>query len=110
MDGLEFNDCFGAGICGPMYNYRGITPMGILSTIFSAEVIAGMRSAGHLMVKNLMMRRIYICSNSRAAVAALAKTATKSALVWGCVQALRKLSEYNKVTALWIPRHQGIQG
>ena len=54
MAGSGINDCFGAGICGPMYNYRGITHMGILSTIFSAEVIAGMRSAGHLMVKNLL--------------------------------------------------------
>ena len=43
---------------------------------------------------------------SRAALAALAKTTTESALISELTQALGELSECNKVTLLWIPWHQ----
>jgi hypothetical protein len=58
---------------------------------------------GTPLTKNLMRRRIHVCSNSRAALAALAKTTTESSLVWECVQVLEKLSKFNKVTLMWIP-------
>jgi ribonuclease HI len=57
-----------------------------------------------------MRRRIHICSDSRAASAALAKTTTKSSLVWERMQVLGKFIELNKVTLVWIPGHQGIPG
>jgi ribonuclease HI len=57
-----------------------------------------------------MRRRIHICSDSRAAIAALAKTTTESSSVWACMQVLEKLSKSNKVTLMWIPGHQGILG
>jgi ribonuclease HI len=57
-----------------------------------------------------MSRRIHICSDSRAALALLAKTTIESSLVLECMQVLGKLSEFNKVTFVWIPRHQGIPG
>jgi hypothetical protein len=76
--------------------------MGSLSTVFSAEVMAILRCA-ELLTKNLTRRRIHICSDSRAAIAALAKTTTESSLVWECMQVLEKLSKSNKVTLMWIP-------
>jgi ribonuclease HI len=57
---------------------------------------------------NLTRRRIHISCDSRVALAALAKTATESFLVWECMQMLVKLSKFNKVTLVWIPGHQGI--
>jgi ribonuclease HI len=109
-DGLGIHDCFGAGIYGPLYNYRESIPTGSLSTVFSAEVMAILRSTKLLVTKNPMRRRIHICSGSRAALPALAKTTTKSSLVWECMQVLEKLSKFNKVTLIWIPGHQGITG
>jgi ribonuclease HI len=61
-----------------------------------------------LLTKNLARRRIHICFDSRAAVATLVKTTTESSLVLEFVQVLGKLSEFNKVTLVWITRNQGI--
>jgi ribonuclease HI len=82
--------------------------MGSLSTVFSAEVMAILRCTELLLTRNLMRRRIHVCSDSRAALATLANTTTESSLVWECMQVLEKLSKSNKVTLMWIP--EGIPG
>jgi ribonuclease HI len=107
-DGSGIQNCFGAGIYGPSYDYRESIPMGSLSMVFSAEVMAVLRCAELLLTKNLTRRRIHICCDSRAAIAALAKTTTESSLVWECMQVLEKLSKSNRVILMWIPGHQGI--
>jgi hypothetical protein len=60
-DGSGINDSFGACIYGPLYNYRNIIRMGILSTEFLTEVLAILSCAEFLLVKNITMRRIHIC-------------------------------------------------
>jgi hypothetical protein len=87
------HDGFVAGMYGPLYNYRESIPMGSLSTVFSAEVMAILRCT-ELLTKNLT-RRIHICSDSRAVLAALAKTTTESSLVWECMQVLENISKFN---------------
>ena len=82
--------------------------MGSLSTVFSAEEVAILRCTELHLTKNLMRRRIHICSDSRAALAALVKTTTESSPVWECMQVLGKLNELNKVTLVWIPGHHRI--
>jgi ribonuclease HI len=109
-DGSGIQDCFGAGIYGPLYDYRESIPMGRFSTVFSAEVIAILRCTELLLSKNLMRRRIHICSDSRAAIATLAKTTTESLLVCKHMQVLEKLSKPNNAILMWIPGHQGIPG
>jgi ribonuclease HI len=109
-DGSEINNSFDAGIFGPLYNYRESIPIGSLSTVFSAKLMTILRCTELLLTKNLMRKRIHICSDSRAALASLAQTTTESTLVWECMQVLRKLSEFNIVTLVWIPRHQVIPG
>jgi hypothetical protein len=84
--------------------------MGSLSNVFYAEVMAILKCTELSLTKNLMKRKINISSGSRAAIAALAKTITKSSLAWECVQVLGKLGEFNKVTLVWISGHQGIPG
>jgi hypothetical protein len=96
-------DCFGAGICGLSCNYRESIPVGSLSTVFSAEGMAILRCTELLLTKHRTRRRIHICSDSRAAIAALAKITTESSLVWECMQVLEKLSKSNKGTLMWIP-------
>jgi hypothetical protein len=51
-DGSGINDCFGAGIFGPFYNYRESIPMGSLSTVFSADVMAILRCTELLLTKS----------------------------------------------------------
>jgi hypothetical protein len=79
-DGSEANDYFGAGIYGPRHCHGESS----LSTVFSVEVMAILKCAELLLVKNMTMTRTPVCSNSRTASAALAKTTTASALVWEC--------------------------
>jgi hypothetical protein len=80
-DRSGIQNCFGAGIYGPPYYYWESIPMGSLSTVFSAEVMAILRCAELLLTKNLTRRRVHICSDSTAAIAALAKTTTELSLV-----------------------------
>jgi D-serine deaminase-like pyridoxal phosphate-dependent protein len=77
--------------------------MGSLFTVFQAEVMVILRCTELLLSKNIMKRRIHICSDSRAATAALAKTTTKLALVWDSMQALEKLSGSNIVAQYGYP-------
>ena len=90
--------------------YRESILMGSISTVFSAEVMAILRCTEVLMTKILLRRRIHTCSDSKAALAALAKTTTESSLVWECMQVLAKRSEFDKVTLVWITEHQGTPG
>jgi hypothetical protein len=76
--------------------------MGSFSMVFSAEVMTILRCTELLLPKNLIRRRIHICCDSREVLAAIVKTTTESSLGRGCVQVLRKLSEFNKVTFAWI--------
>ncbi len=59
--------------------------------------------------KRLVKEQITICTDSQAAVAALAASGTKSLLVAECIEKLTVLSEVNQVTIMWVPRHSGIQ-
>jgi ribonuclease HI len=82
--------------------------MGSLSKVFPAEVMAILRCIELLLTKNLMRRTIHIFSDSRPALAVLAKTTTKSSLVWEYMQVLGKVSEFSEVTLVWIPGNEGI--
>jgi ribonuclease HI len=83
--------------------------MGSLSMVISAEVMAILRCT-ELLTKNLRRRRIHICCDSRAVLAALTKNTTDSSLVWDSMQVLGKLSELNRVTLVWISTLEGIPG
>jgi len=107
MDGSVINNCFGAGICGPRNNHRESIPMGSLSTVFQAEVMAILGCTELLLSKNVTRMGIHICYDSRAAIAALAKTTTDLSLVWGSMQVLEKLIGSNKVTLVQLSSHQG---
>ena len=97
-----------------MYNYRESTPIGSLSTMFSAEVMAILRCTELLLPKNLM-RRIHICSDSRATLATLAKTNTESFLTqqsrfsvdtWASKDAKQRGSTLAKEGAIEAPLNQ----
>jgi len=75
--------------------------MGSLSAASQAEVMDILKCKELLLSKNVMIRRIHICSDSIAAIeaiAALAKTTTEP-LVWERMRALEKLSGSHTGTA-----------
>jgi len=105
MDRSGINNCFGAGICSPKVNHRESIPMDSLSTVFQVEVMAILGSTELLLSKNVTRMRIHIYYD-RAAIAALAETATDLSLVWESMQVLEKLIGSNKVTLVQLPSHQ----
>jgi hypothetical protein len=81
-DGSRIHDCFGADIYGPLHNYRKSIQIGSISTVFFCRVMAILMCAEILLTKNLIRRRINVCSDSRVDLAALAKPTTELCLVW----------------------------
>jgi hypothetical protein len=71
-DGSEINNRFGAGVYGPRDDQRKSIPMGSLSTVFVAEVMAILKCTEILVSKNVTRTRIRTYSDSRATIAALA--------------------------------------
>jgi hypothetical protein len=63
------NNCFGADIYRTRDNHKENIPVGSLSTVFQAEVMAVLKSIEFLLSKNIT-RRIHICSDNRTAIAA----------------------------------------
>jgi hypothetical protein len=72
--------------------------------------MAVLRCTELLLSKNINRNRIrvHICSDSRAAITALAPH--RIGFGWESVQALENLSRYNKVTLVLMPGHHGIPG
>jgi len=95
---------------GAKENFRKSIPIGALATVFQAEVLATSKCVKHHLTIKAENKHINIYSDSRAALGALKKPATESAVVWDCMLALNQLGKMNKVTLTWIPGHQGILG
>jgi len=77
-----------------------------LATVFQAEVLAIHRCAETLLTRVDANYRYRICSDSRAALDALCKTATESSVVWDCMRALNRLGESHELILMWVPGHQ----
>ena len=59
---------------------------------------------------DLTGKRIYIASDSQAALKALTSFTITSRLVSGCLDQLKKLATRCRLTLLWVPGHLGIMG
>jgi hypothetical protein len=70
--------------------------------------MAVLRCTQLLLSKNINRNRIHICSDSRAAIAALAHN--RIGFGMGEFAGARKLSRFNKVTLVQMPGHHGIPG
>jgi len=110
MDSSGAEGRFGAGVYGLRTNHRESYSLEELATVFQAEVLAVLECANTLTLVKATNRNILICSDSRAAINALAKTTTESSVVWDCMLTLNRLGESNRITVVWVPGHQGIHG
>ena len=60
--------------------------------------------------KRLRGKRIFVCSDSQAALRALNSKKFESKLVIECWHLLQKISSFNVVTLVWVPDHSDILG
>uniref|UniRef100_A0A0K8SGE5 RNase H type-1 domain-containing protein n=1 Tax=Lygus hesperus TaxID=30085 RepID=A0A0K8SGE5_LYGHE len=95
----------GLGIKGPMTCLD--KSFGTNATIFQAEIHAIQLCAEEMLNTRLRNARIYILSDSQAALKAIASYTISSKLVWECQNTLRRVAQSNQVTLLWIPGHEG---
>ena len=77
-------------------------------TVFQAEVFAILKASES--AKEIPAESITMCSDSRAALLALASRRTSSRLVNRCGEALTELAGRAEVTLVWVPGHRGIHG
>jgi ribonuclease HI len=108
-DGSKKDGSVGIGVYGPATRFH--RPLGSSPSIFQAEVhaieICARRCLQRRDVRNF---HIYILSDSQAALQALNSHIIESRLVLECQNLLRQLTDRNRVTLMWVPGHQGIEG
>jgi len=90
------------------HNIKPVVPLGHYATVFQAEVYAIRICVSYLCDE--VNVSIAICSDSQAALKALAAAKTTSQLVLETMKALTELSIHNYVGLLWVPGHSDIVG
>lgn len=108
-DGSRKDGKVGLGVWGPGCRVR--RSLGNSPNIFQAEVHA-IEICARLCQRRSDLRRkhIYIISDSQSALQALESFMITSALVLECLTILKELAKRNRVTLMWVPGHEGIEG
>nr|CAH7737751.1 unnamed protein product [Callosobruchus chinensis] len=83
---------------------------GTNTTIFEAEVYAILSAACNEEVRKGMERKVYICSDSQAALKAICGPRTRTPLVQECAERLEELTRLKEVILMWVPGHMGVPG
>lgn len=109
-DGSKTEEGTGAGLCLGGSKKETHIPLGKYCTVFQAEVTAILACALENQSAGYRGKRICICSDSQAALKALAKCKSNSLLVKDCKEALQELASRNRVMLVWVPGHEGIAG
>lgn len=107
---VSTSDSAGYGVWIPELNFRGSSPLGCLTTVFQAEVMAIKEVATVLSDNDVLDRDIVICSDSQSALKSLESTDTSSMLVDECRGRLNALAARNSLTLQWVRGHSGIEG
>ncbi|MCP3662524.1 MAG: hypothetical protein GY696_08530 [Gammaproteobacteria bacterium] len=109
-DGSRFAESAGSGLWIPELGTAVSEPLGLFATVFQAEIWAILGCAMLLLEQRCRGRCIYICSDSQAALKALASPRVGSQLVLECIAALKRLAGPNSVKLIWVPGHRGVEG
>ena len=109
-DGSRSEDRSGAGYYCRRDGKGTFLSLGRYATVFQTEVMAILGCAQRLEDLNTEGRHISICSDSQAALRALAVPVTRSRLVGECKEALGRLAGCNRLRLFWVPGHTGIRG
>lgn len=108
-DGSKIGDLAGTGVYQRKGSKGTFVPLGRYATITQAELM-GIAIAAQLACLEETVERVYICSDSLAALSALKNYTTESKQVLECHNLLNRLAEKRSVEILWVPGHKGIRG
>jgi ribonuclease HI len=100
----------GTGIHGVRPEIDIEVSLGRHATVFQAEVYAIIYCLLENIKRYYCNKRIFMISDSQAALKALNSFLTKYKLVWNCFQLLLELAEQNEVKLIWVPGHMGVEG
>ena len=98
----------GVGISGPRTTLS--LPLGKYPSVFQAEIYAINECIIKCLNKGMNDAKIFIITDSQAALKVLDAFSTKSAIVWECLQNLNTLASKNTVVLLWVKAHIGVAG
>ncbi|KAJ8915461.1 hypothetical protein NQ315_003224 [Exocentrus adspersus] len=104
------NEYSGAGIYLESSGAQQSYSLGSYASVFQAEVFAILMVAQREDVKNCTEERIFICSDSQAALRAISSPRTRSMLVQECGDALESLARQKEMGLVWVFGHTGIPG
>lgn len=107
-DGSLMGGMAGSGLFCEALNVSRVVSLGRYCTVFQAEVLAikeALDGCSHLKNQNIV-----ICSDSQAALKALASPTTTSKLVAECKISYQTVSMFNSIQLRWVPGHSGIEG
>jgi ribonuclease HI len=107
-DGSKTADGAGAGVCGP--GLEKSASLGIYTTAFQAEIYAIIMCVQELLERNYNGRRIFIVTDSQAALGALRTCEVSSGLVLDCLRRANELGANNDLKLVWVPAHAGVAG
>lgn len=109
-DGSFVEGRAGAGVyCNKLQIAESIS-LGKLATVFQAEVLAIREAMEQCLVCGTENAKVAVCSDSQAAILAIASPDTRSKLVLECKEACRAVRQKNILQLLWVPGHCGVEG
>ena len=110
-DGSVIDGHAGAGVFCSSLGIESSFSLGKFCTIFQAEVFALIKCAELSLERNVSNSKIFICSDSQAAIKAIANPMSESKLITECKNKLLELSDRsNSISLTWVPGHSSIDG
>ena len=111
-DGSKTEDKSGAAylIKSSEIKKQDFFPLGSLTTVFQAEIVAISAAAEKLLELEVKGKKITFFVDSQSAIMALEKFITKNCLVKQAKENLNNLGLQNRVFVQWIPGHEGHLG
>jgi len=109
-DGSKNELASGAGYYCELLRLKESFSTGSIATVHQSELFAISELCDNKSIKTCIDKKIVICTDSQSAIEAVISPLVKSKLVFECKQRLNKLGAQNKVTLMWVPGHEGIQG
>ena len=84
--------------------------LGTVASVYQAELYAIELCVRNCIEKQYFNQKIFIYSDSQAALKSLSQYKVTSKLVWSCMGLLEELAKNNQVHLVWVPGHSNIVG
>jgi ribonuclease HI len=109
-DGSKMATGTGAGVYRAKPRVGFSKSLGKFATVFQSEIAALAECAWMNVEMGYTGKTIYMNSDSKAALMALANHSYTSKMAWDCHNVLKALAKTNTVTLVWVPGHMGVVG